>query len=535
MKDIGQNWSKHLADEYEQNGYWEPLTLGQHLRIWGQKYKKHTAIVDKSKRMTYDELDQRADELAIGFHQIGIRPGNRVLLQLPNSTNFIVSCFALFRLGSIPTLSMMANGTTDIDAFCTLAEPVAYITVNKFLGFDYYALAQKMKSQHRCLKHIIIDSESSDADYELNSLGGTSTVDLFPPHYRDTALLLLSGGTTGAPKLIPRTHADYAYNAKASAKRCKLNFKSVYLAALPIAHNFPLACPGILGTLSVGGTVVLSRTPNYDETFPLIANERVTITSLVPPLVNIWLQACEWENSDLSSLSILQVGGSPLEDSVATKIKPVLGCQLQQVFGMAEGLLCFTELDAPDSVVLHTQGKPLSADDEIKIVDENGVDVHPGNLGELLVRGPYTIRGYYRAPEQNKHSFTHDGFYKSGDKVRITPEGNFQVFGRLKDQINRAGEKIDATEIETHLRSHPAIQEASLVPLPDEHLGERSCAFIICPSVDLSLNDIRKFLLKLGVSPYKVPDQLELIEEWPLTSFSKIDKRKLVSSISLNC
>jgi len=422
---------------------------------------------------------------------------------------------------------MPANREADIDAFCALAEPVAYITLDTFLGFDHYALAQKMVSQHPYLKYLIVDGEHSDS-YALNSLVKPPK-DISSPHYRDTALLLLSGGTTGTPKLIPRTHTDYAYNAQASAERCELNSQSVYLAVLPVAHGFPLACPGILGTLSVGGRVVLARTSSYDEAFPLIERERVTITSLVPPLVNLWLQACEWDASDLSSLCVLQVGGSHLEAALAARVEPALGCRLQQVFGMAEGLLCYTLLDDSDDVIIHTQGRPLCVDDEIRIVDEDGHDVPPGEVGELLVRGPYTIRGYYRAAEENVRTFTPYGYFRSGDRVRITSEGNLEVKGRIKDQINRAGEKIAADEIEFHLCSHPDIQDAAVVALPDEHLGERSCAFIMSSRSDLDLRAIHKFLQQRGLARHKMPDQLESIEAWPLTSVGKVDKRKLVS------
>ena len=527
MESVHQDWPEQVAIKYEQKGYWKQLTLGEHLRNWAQKYGEHIALVEQDKRISYSELDWRADELGSGLHHLGIQQGDRVLIQLPNSIEFVVSCFALFRLGAIPILCMMANREADIDAFCSLAEPVAYISVDTFFGFDHSALAQKMASQHPCLKYVIVDGAHGE-DHDLNSLS-RSKKDIPSPHYRDTALLLLSGGTTGTPKLIPRTHTDYAYNFQASTERCELNSQSVYLAVLPAAHNFPLACPGILGTLSAGGRVVLARTSSYDEAFPLIERERVTITSLVPPLVNLWLQACEWDTSDLSSLCVLQVGGSHLEPALAARVEPALGCRLQQVFGMAEGLLCYTRLDDSDDVIIHTQGSPLCVDDEIRIVDEDGHDVPSGEVGELLVRGPYTIRGYYRAVEENVRSFTPDGYYRSGDRVRITSEGNLEVKGRIKDQINRAGEKIAAAEIEFHLCSHPDIQDAAVVALPDEHLGERSCAFIMSSRSDLDLLAIHTFLQQRGLPRYKMPDQLESIEAWPLTSVGKIDKRKLVS------
>lgn len=520
--------------DYEQKGYWQPYTLGEHLKTRTQHHGERIALVGQGRRVSYSELNRSADELASGLYHLGIRQGDRIMVQLPNSIAYVTSCFALFRLGAIPILTMPASGEADIDALCRLAEPVAYITTGRFLGFDYHALARKIAKRHASIKYLITDDENQTDSFILDDLARHHPEEFPAPHYRDTALLLLSGGTTGTPKLIPRTHTDYAYNVLASARRCGLNEKSVYLAVLPAAHNFPLSSPGILGTLFSGGRVVLSRTTSYDEAFPLIAQEGVTFTSLVPALVNFWIEASAHDPSDLSSLRMLQVGGAPLDANLAAAIEPALGCRLQQVFGMAEGLICYTHPDDPEDVILHTQGRPLCKDDEIRIVDRQDNDVPPGETGELLVRGPYTIRGYYRAPEVNRLAFTTDGYYRTGDLARIRPDGNIQVKGRIKDQINRAGEKIAAEEIEFHLRSHPGIQDAAVVGLPDEALGERTCAFLIrCDSAP-DLPAIHNFLQERGLPRYKFPDQLEHVDAWPLTNVGKIDKRALVSMISTN-
>src|SRR5262249_37806466 len=155
----------------------------------------------------------------------------------------------------------------------------------------------------------------------------------------------------------------------------------------------------------------------------------------VPALAQLWLDAVDEGQFDLSSLRLIQIGGAPLPREIASRITPTLGCTLQQVFGMAEGLLTFTRESDPPETVLSTQGRPLSPDDEIRIVDEMGADLPPGSTGELLVRGPYTLRGYYRTPEHNARAFTDDGFYRTGDLARLTENGELVVEGRLKDVI----------------------------------------------------------------------------------------------------
>ena len=150
----------------------------------------------------------------------------------------------------------------------------------------------------------------------------------------------------------------------------------------------------------------------------LLLKRKVTITALVPPLAMIWLDAASSRNTDLSSLEVIQVGGAKFSAEVARRIRPTFGCTLQQVFGMAEGLVNYTRLDDPEEIIIHTQGRPMSALDEVRVVDENDNDVQPGEVGSLLTRGPYTIRGYYKAEEHNARSFTKDGFYRTGDLVK---------------------------------------------------------------------------------------------------------------------
>ncbi len=531
MKSDFCEYPDHFKERYRKAGYWLNKSLSDHLHDWAEAYAQSIALVDGDARLSYKELDERVTSFATGLQRIGIQKGDRVLIQLPNSIMFVIASFALFRFGAIPIMCMTANRESDINAFCSLAEPSAYITVERFLGFDHGSMARGMANAHSCLEHIITD-KGLEGTHRFDALFDTPSAApeaMIGPEAEDVALLLLSGGTTGTPKLIPRTHADYSFNARASSKRCSFNKDTVYLAAIPVAHNFPLCSPGILGTFFHGGRVVMIPTSSADEAFPVIEREKVNVTALVPPLVNLWLEVSQWEDSDLSSLKTLQVGGSLLESDLAKRIKPTLGCELQQVFGMAEGLLCFTRPGADDTEVHYTQGTPVCEADEVRVVDEDGLDVKPGETGELMVRGPYTIRGYYRAEEHNARSFSPDGFYRSGDRVRFTPEGNIQVKGRIKDQINRAGEKISAVEVENHLRTHPLIKDAALVPLPDKDLGERSCAFIMPSDSDISLLDIHNHLRGMGVARHCMPDQLERIDMWPLTAVGKIDKRKLAS------
>ena len=514
---------------------WERCSLGEQLGRWAKRYAERIAVSDSEESITYEELNQRVDQMAGAFICKGIEPGDRVVVQLPNRISFVVVLFALMRAGAVPILMLPAHREAELEGIIKLADPTAYVVAEQYLGYRYVDMALAIKEKFSCLKHLFVDGNGGQGVQNLLELQ-CGNVQFPEVDGYQTAVLLLSGGTTGVPKLIPRTHADYMYNARMSAKRCKLDKKDIYLAALPVAHNFPLSCPGLLGTLDAGGKVVLAPTTSPDDILSLVSEEEVTITAMVPAVTAVCMEMLEYdEDYDISSLKILQVGGAVLEDSLAKKIIQEWPCKLMQVFGTAEGLLSFTSPDDDDSLIARCQGTPVSPADEVKIVDESDEEVPKDVFGELLSRGPYTIDGYYKADEANRVSFTADGFYRTGDKAMWTKEGCLRLGGRIKEQINRAGEKIMPSEIEGYLCQHPDIKEAAVVGIPDEVLGNRICAFIMPEDEkQMDLLEIHQFLKAMGVASYKLPDQVETIELWPLTSVGKIDKKALASMVQNN-
>ncbi|MFJ7269142.1 (2,3-dihydroxybenzoyl)adenylate synthase [Streptomyces sp. NPDC099050] len=525
-------WPDQDRDRYTADGYWDGRTLGRLLRDWTDSHGRRLAVVAGEERLTYRQLDQRADRMAAGLVDLGIRSGDRVVVQLSNTAAFPVLFFALARMGAIPVLTLPAHRITEIGHLARLSEAVAYVIPDEVSGFDYRELADQVRAQAPTVAHVLVDGDPGKHT-ALTSVDGEPREFDDPDPY-DIALLLVSGGTTGVPKLIPRTHNDYGFNARASAEACDLDRDTVYLACLPVAHNFPLACPGMLGAFSVGGTVVLSPSPAPGDAFPLIEEEGVTHTALVPPLIPLWVEAAQWDTADLSSLEVLQAGGSKLSEELARAIPGALGCRVQQVFGMAEGLLNYTRTEDDEDTVAITQGRPMCADDELRIVDAAGHDVAEGETGELLVRGPYTLRGYYRAPEVNAHAFTSDGYYASGDLVRRLPSGHLIVTGRVKDTIDRNGESVSAEEVELHVQSHPDVDRCAAFGLADvDGEGQIICvAYLpVKGSEPLEVAEIRRFLIERGVAAFKLPDRLMAVDELPLTAIGKIDKKVLAQRV----
>jgi 2,3-dihydroxybenzoate-AMP ligase len=227
------------------------------------------------------------------------------------------------------------------------------------------------------------------------------------------------------------------------------------------------------------------------------------------------------------------VGGARLADELAYRVRPLLGATLQQVFGMAEGLLNYTRLDDPEDIICTTQGRPICPDDEVRLVDHLDVEVSDGEPGTLLARGPYTPRGYYRAPEHNARAFTPDGWYRSGDICRRTADGNLVVEGRDKDMINRGGEKISAEEVENLVYQVEGVSQVAAVAMPDPELGERVCVYVVAlPGASVSLAEIRRSMEDAGVARFKLPDRLELVTELPTTKVGKIDKKALRADVT---
>ncbi|MFE7977406.1 (2,3-dihydroxybenzoyl)adenylate synthase [Streptomyces shenzhenensis] len=530
-------WPPEFAERYRAQGYWRGESLVDLLESSAARHGGKTALVQGGRRVTYGELVRRSRRMAAGFRERGIAPGERVVVQLPNVPEFVVVCFALFRIGARPVFALPAHRASEIRHLCELSEAVAYVFPDVHRGFDHPALARQLSDELGTLRTLFTLGETTESDAfvplsAVEAAADPGHASAFPaPDPTDVAFFLLSGGTTALPKIIPRTHDDYVYMARAAVTAAGLTENDTYLAVLPVEFNFTWGCPGVIGTLLAGGTVVLSEDPTPERCFPAIERERATFTAVGPSIVHLWLEAAEWLEADLSSLRTLQIGGSPLSREVAARIEPTLGCRVQQVFGMAEGLITFTRDDDAVETVLTTQGRPISPADEIRIVDEKDQELPADAIGELLTRGPYTPRGYYRAPEHNARAFTEDGFYRSGDLARLTPDGNLVIEGRIKDMINRGGDKVSAGEVEGHLLTHPAIARAAVVPVPDEYLGERICAFIVPVGEPPSLTEVKAALTDRGLAAYKLPDRLEIVTELPLTGLGKPDKKILAAIV----
>lgn len=529
-------WPDDLAERYRQAGYWIDQPLTHILDAQMAAAPDAPALVCSGRRFSYADLDRASGNLAANLARRGLGHGDTALVQLPNVAEFYMVFFALLRIGVAPVNALFSHRRLELAEYARQINPRVVIAARGHELFqDDSFIAELQAGGATDILLLGEDAPERSLTRHLQQPGNLPE-GAGPTPAGEVAFFQLSGGSTGTPKLIPRTHNDYDYSIRASVQICGVTAATRLLCALPAGHNFTLSSPGALGVFHAGGTVVMAPSPEPLACFRLIRDEAVTMVPLVPPAVALWLRAVEEDPARrpmLDSVDLMLVGGASFAEATARRVPDVLGCRLQQVFGMAEGLVNYTRLSDPDEVIFATQGRPISPDDELRILDEDGQPVPDGSPGALAVRGPYTFRGYYRSPEHNAKAFDALGFYHSGDVV-VRAGGNLRVVGRIKDQINRGGEKIAAEEIENLLLRHPDVTHAALVATPDAHLGEKSCAFLVlrAGAARLSPPALRRYLLDLGVAEYKLPDRIRFTDALPLTAVGKIDKRRLRDSLA---
>jgi len=529
-----------LAKRYRDKGYWRDLSLAEEFVPVFRRYAERVAVIDREAHINYAEIDRVSSRLALNLLDAGLAPLDRVVVQLPNVAEFVFLYFALQKIGCIPIAALATHRFLEVSQFAKLSGAAACVTPDRYGDFDFREMVRRVRNETPSVKLGIVLGEAPAGFVSLADLISREPKKR-PEDLRklkidptDPAIFQLSGGTTGVPKLIPRTHNDYAYNSRIAVKVCEVTGESVLLLALPIAHNLPLACPGLQGYFFNGAKVVLSASMRSGDLFRLIEEHGVTHLKVVPALLIRLINDPDIVRYDLSSLRVIQSGGQRMQPEVRIRTKQLIPtATVQENFGMSEGMLFFVRLDDPEDVRLETCGRPLSPDDEVRLVDDEGKEVLPGEVGELTCRGPYTLRGYFGVPEYNARQFTPDGFYRSGDLMRLHPSGNYVVEGRKKDLINRGGEKISAEEIENLILSHPAVQNIACVAMPDPDLGEKTCACVILrPGRSLALEELTRFLSEKEIAKFKLPERLEILPEFPLSTFGKVSKKALVEMVT---
>jgi len=504
------------ADRYR--AVWGTRSIPAEFRAVAAAHPDRDAVVALDGRLTFAELDRRSDRVAGGLAERGLRPGDPVLFQVTNRLESVVAWYGVLKAGLVPVATLAAHRAHEIGEISRRVGAVAHL-VEPGLKFDLVAFAHEQAVGHPTLRHVLVLGDLPDADPVAVPEAGPDAV----------AVYQLSGGTTGVPKVIPRRHAEYWYNAAEYARSWGWTPQTRVAHLIPIIHNAGIVC-AVHAPHSAGACLVLGS-PDLDESLPLLAREGVTHVLLGHGHYRA-VEHPEWEAA-AKSLTQVVLSGAKVPPALFERLEE-RGIWSGQLFGMGEGLFLTTRPGAPREARLATVGTPLSPLDEVRIL-EPGTEEPAAGVGELCARGPYTLPGYYDAPEHNARAFTSDGFYRTGDLaafVEIEGGRYVSIEGRIKDLINRGGEKINAEEVELLLLRHPRVTGAAVVAMPDPRLGERTCAYVVVSGPELTLDEVRDHFRAHGVATFKWPERIEHLAEIPRTLVGKTDKKALTADIA---
>jgi 2,3-dihydroxybenzoate-AMP ligase/mycobactin salicyl-AMP ligase len=340
-----------------------------------------------------------------------------------------------------------------------------------------------------------------------------------------------TGGTTGLPKVAPRTHNSLLCSAEYAARAWEMESSDICLLAGPIGHDLTFTKGFCASIFTLGKAVFLDST-KADVICRTIEAEKVTAVVWVPTLANRLVNFEGLQGYDLSSLKKMHCGGGASLPDLIKGVREKLNCTFYNGYGGTEGQTTLTRSDDDLETVKTTVGRPTCPYDSYKVTDWRGKELLPNTCGELVIKGPGVFTGYYKNPGENENVFLPDGFFRTGDLAMIDEKGYITPCGRLKEMINRGGESISSTEIEKLISSHPDVALVAVVPMPDTEMGEKACAYIQPNSeTELTFEIIIAFLKDRKASVLQLPERIEFIDAMPLTQTGKMDKRALVEDI----
>ena len=528
------------AERYNKYRWWLGITWGDMLDKTTDLYPDKEGLVDDANRFTYRQLRSMVDRLAVGFMGLGIRQRDFVLVQIPNWHEYVVTFFALQKIGAIPVLLIARHGLAEILHVASLTAPIAWIGPERYRSTEYLPMLKQVMERNGSLHHLISVRGASDAAFRpLESLigpGAPSAEDLEAlagrrPDPMEVSMILLTGGTTGLPKAVPRTHNDYITSVEYHSRAWEITSEDVVLTAAPVSHAQGMHT-GVGGAFFNFAKYVLTDSTDAEDICMVIEREKITAFPTVPALVQRIVSLPTLKEHDLSSLKKIYAGGAPSTPELVRAVYEKIGCKFVNTLGAAEGLGSMTRLNANIETVCTTVGQKDCPYSQYKVIDGYGRELPPGREGELVAKGPNIFSGYFKSEEDNGKTFTSDGFFKTGDLAKIDASGTMTITGRIKETILRGGETISAVAIERMIAGHPAVEDAAVIGMPDPVLGERICAYVrLKEGAGLTLLELVAYLKDAGASVLQLPERLEIIDAIPLTKVGKADKLALREDI----
>ena len=534
-------YKKEDAEKYNKFRWWSGLTFGDILDRAADIHPEKEAFVDRKTRLTYGEAREKTNKLAIGLMDLGIQPLDRALVQLPNWNEFVFAYFALQKVGAVPVLLIDRYRQFEINHLISLTGATSWIVASRYKKTDYVPIINDVLKEHPELKNIIIvrgegdqqpftSLESLIEEAELTEDNLARLANRLPDPMQ-VAHMGPTGGTTGAPKIVPRTHNSLITGIEYCSKSWEQSNQDINLIAGPVGHDLTFS-KGFIGSIITLGKIIFLDSADDKNLCETIEKEKITSIIWVPTLAQRMLQYEDLAKHDLSSLKKMHSAGGASHPDLVKDVTEKLKMKFYNGYGGTEGMTTITRTTDDLETICTTVGRPTCPYDTYKVIDKDGNELPPNTQGELVLKGPGVFTGYYNNPEENKEAFTKDGFFRTGDVAKIDEKGYITLTGRIKEMINRGGESISATEIERLINRHPDVSAVAVIPMPDPFMGERVCAYIQPKAgSQLSFDEIISFLKGQKASVLQLPERIEFIDVMPYTGAQKLDKRSLREDI----
>ena len=543
--------TSQLVSEYVAKGYWSDVTIGERLDRMVQKHPDKTAIVDAQGRATYGEFSSLVDRLALGLHDLGIKRGDRVTAQLPNRVEALAMYFAVGKIGAVLCPVVPYYRAAEVRYILEHSEAAAIVLPDSFGGFDYPRMLEEIRPNLPALKHVIVTGESvppgavsfgaltdgwkvaTQPSAELTE-ASRKRLSALKPDANEPLVLMFTSGTEAAPKAPIWTHniihSSLMYNSGFGFTE-----NDILLSLAPVYHAFGLAVSCSVILAEIGATCVWMDAFDPEAAMRLIERERITAALGVPPQLMGIMNHPGLKQYDLSSLRVFMTGAAPMPSEGIRRLKAEVGCGFITLWGASESVAGpITRVDDPAELAATTVGRAGATGVEIAVIDEERKNLlPPGQPGEMVVRGPFVHAGYFKDPELTQRAFHPDGWFFTGDSVTIDEQGYVRFVSRIKDIINRGGEKISPREVEELLYTNPKVLSVAMVGMPDPRLGERNCLYLVLKEGQtMTLEEVVSFLLGKGLAKVKLPERLELVDSLPLTASGKVRKIALREDVA---
>ena len=531
------------AAYYLEKGAWTNSTVGDCLRLSAKRHPDRFAFISDERSIDFKTLDAETERLGAALLNLGLNPGDRAIFQLGTTVETVVAVTACYKAGIVPVCAIPQYRDVEISALSEKSQARAHFVQADFSGqFDLVEFANNQRKKSASMEHIVVvrgpQHDPQNKTQNITALINSITLEEarqrlanVPVSPRDLLSFQLSGGSTGLPKIIPRFHAEYLGHSANWAAHYGVDRDSRVIWSLPIMHNAGQLY-ALMPPLQLGITTVLMPKVDIKRMLELIELHQVTHGISIGPIAPQLIAYTDQAQHDLSSMKLFATM------SRADSLEDHIGIPCSNLYGITEGLLMGCGAEAPAKARHHTQGRSVCSLDEFKLVEpETDTPVAPGTMGEFCFRGPSSLLGYYADPEATERTLTKDGFVRTGDMMTehiIDGKSYFAFEGRLRDNINRGGEKIGCEEVEAFISRHPAVADAKLVAMPDPIYIERGCAFLIIRPGQKApdVKSLADFLIAQGLAKYKCPERIELISEFPITRVGKVDKAVLRAQIS---